>query len=269
MTESLFFGDPFAVPPSYHLCRVQVMDQPCMTPANVSSIDRPLRGAQAELLLACAAEISPISDGDRQRDQLLRRVVEAVEVTTGVDEFGELRLADREAGGDGADAPGFFLEIPDEFATGAFFRKIAAVLGEHCDPRAKEGAAHRRDQGYAMHQVEDGGRVGFAGAGPVAAQQGIAALDSAPSGEILRAAHLRRAVDAAAGKGRTRILGLEPVDESLDPVDVLVTDIVLATQLRGYIDVGDVVAGGRIDPVQRLEKDPVAAKAFGDLANVG
>ena len=37
----------------------------------------------------------------------------------------------------------------------------------------------------------------------------------------------------------------------------------------GHVDMGDVVAGSRIDAVERLEKDPLAAKAFGDLGHVG
>jgi hypothetical protein len=34
----------------------------------------------------------------------------------GVDQLSEMRLADRETGGDGTDAAGFVLEIPDKFA---------------------------------------------------------------------------------------------------------------------------------------------------------
>ena len=44
---------------------------------------------------------------------------------------------------------------------------------------------------------------------------------------------------------------------------------VLPAQRRGHIDMGDVVAGGRIDPVQGFEKDPVAAKAFGNFRGIG
>src|SRR5439155_13708041 len=113
-------------------------------------------------------------------------------------------LADREAGGDRADAADFFFEIPDEFAAGAFFCEAAAIPGEDRDPRTEEGAAHRRDQGDAAHQVKDFGRVGFAGTGLSAAQQRVAALGGAPGGEVLRAADLWRVVDAAAGEGRAR-----------------------------------------------------------------
>jgi hypothetical protein len=48
-------------------------------------------------------------------------------VAAGADPFGELRLADGEAGGDGAYAASFFSEIPDEFATGAFSGEIAPL----------------------------------------------------------------------------------------------------------------------------------------------
>jgi len=37
-----------------------------------------------------------------------------------VDQFRELRFSDREAGGDPSDAAGLFVDIPDEFAAGAF-----------------------------------------------------------------------------------------------------------------------------------------------------
>src|SRR3984893_2884295 len=209
------------------------------------------------------------SGGNGQRNKLLGGPVDVLEVTTGVDQLGESRLADREAGGDGADAPGLLLEVPDECAAGAFSGEVSAVLGEDGDPRTEKSAAHRWDQGDAVHQVEHLWRVGLAGAGLAAAQQGIAALDGTPGGEILRAADLRRVVDAATGKGRARILGLQPVDHGLDPVDVAGADVVLLAEPRRHVDMGDVVAGGRIDAVERLEEDPVAAETFGDVAEIG
>jgi hypothetical protein len=45
-------------------------------------------------------------------------------VTSGIDQLGELCLADREAGGDWADVPGLFFEIPNELAAGALFAKL-------------------------------------------------------------------------------------------------------------------------------------------------
>jgi hypothetical protein len=43
-----------------------------------------------------------------------------------------LRLADRKAGVTGRMA-GFFLEVPDEFATGSLFGEAAVVLAEYRD----------------------------------------------------------------------------------------------------------------------------------------
>jgi hypothetical protein len=51
-------------------------------------------------------------------DQPIGCPLEAVELTASVDHLGEFRFADGEAGGDGTDAAGLLLEIPDEFAAG-------------------------------------------------------------------------------------------------------------------------------------------------------
>src|SRR5215813_11617264 len=110
------------------------------------------------------------SAGNGQRNELLRRSVYAIEMAASVDEFGELRRADSEARGDRADTAGFCLEVPDEFAARAYRREMAAVFCEHGDPRPEQRAAHCRDQGHAVHQVEYLGRVGLARAGPVAEQ---------------------------------------------------------------------------------------------------
>src|SRR5437868_14608604 len=107
---------------------------------------------------------------DGQRNQLVGCGVDEIELAAGVDQLGELRLADREAGGDRADAAGFLLEIPDEFAPGAFFREAAAAFCEHRNAWAEQRPAHCWDQAHAVHQVEHLGRVGLAWAGPVAAQ---------------------------------------------------------------------------------------------------
>src|SRR6266478_1829041 len=136
-----------------------------------------------------------MSVGNGQRNQLLGRAVGTVEPAAGVDQLSELRLADGEAGGDRANAAGFLLEIPDEFAAGAFPGEAPAVLREDGDPRAEQGAVYRWDQGDAMHQVQHPRRVSFAGAGLPAPWQRVAAFDGTPGGEILRAADLRRAVD--------------------------------------------------------------------------
>jgi hypothetical protein len=47
----------------------------------------------------------------------------------------KLRIADAGALADGPDAARLFLEVPDEFADGAFLRDPAAVLGEDRDAR--------------------------------------------------------------------------------------------------------------------------------------
>src|SRR5437868_13713157 len=96
-------------------------------------------------------------------------MVERVEMAAGVDQRGELRVADRDARRDVADAPRLFLEIPNEFAAGAFFCEAAAVLGESCDTRAEQGAAHGRDQRQALHQIEYLRRIAITGAGLAAA----------------------------------------------------------------------------------------------------
>src|SRR5437016_11556730 len=101
-------------------------------------------------------------------------------MAAGVDQLGELRFADREAGGDRADAAGFLLEVPDELAAGTFSGEASAVFGEDRDPRAEEGASHGWNQRDPTHQVEYRRRIGLAGGGPVAAQQRIAPLGRTP-----------------------------------------------------------------------------------------
>src|SRR6266849_3397755 len=213
--------------------------------------------------------LAAILSRDGQGDQPVCGALGRVEVAAGVDEALELRLADRQAGGDRADTPRLFLEVPDEFAPGPFAGERAAVLGEDRDARAEQRAAHRGDQRDAAHQVEDFRRVGFAGAGLSAAQQRIAARHRAIGGEILGAADSGRVLDAAAREEGARILGLQPVDDGLDTVDLVVGDAVLGAERGRHIDMGDVVTGRRIDPVEGFEKDPVAPEASGDFCEVG
>src|ERR1700759_5657081 len=66
-------------------------------------------GPEDAALQGCYARPQLIS-GKRQRDQLLGGPVEAVEMAAGLDEFGELGLADREAGAERADPAGLFVE---------------------------------------------------------------------------------------------------------------------------------------------------------------
>ena len=85
----------------------------------------------------------------------------------------------------------------------------------------------------------------------------------------LCAADARPAVAAGDGEGGAWVFGLEPVHHCLDAVDVGVGDVVFLAEPRGHVDMGDVVAGGRVDAVQRLQKDPVAAEVFRNAGEVG
>jgi hypothetical protein len=93
-----------------------------------------------------------------QRNQLLGRLIEAVEVAAGVDQLGELRLTDREAGAIGRMRRASS-SIPDEFAAGALFRKAPPVFYEDRNARAEEGAGHPGDQGHATRSNIIGGNM--------------------------------------------------------------------------------------------------------------
>ena len=80
---------------------------------------------------ATAAPASPYSRGNSERDQLLGVSVGAIQMPADIDQFVKLRFSNREARGNRTDAPGVFVEIPDELAAGAFFREAAAVLREY------------------------------------------------------------------------------------------------------------------------------------------
>src|ERR1700680_4220855 len=82
------------------------------------------------------------SPANRQRNQRPGCAVEAVEPAAGIDQLGKLRIADAGALADGPDAARLFLEVPDEFAAGAFLHDPPAVLGEDRDARPKQGAPH-------------------------------------------------------------------------------------------------------------------------------
>ena len=121
--------------------------------------------------------------------------IKPVEVAAGIDQFGILRGADREAGGDGRDAPSLFLEIPNEFAAGAFLGEGPAVFGEDRDARSEQRAPHCRDDRHPVHKIEHLGRVAVAGAGHRLAQHRETARRCTIGGEILGAADFRLAVD--------------------------------------------------------------------------
>ncbi len=120
-----------------------------------------------------------------------------------------------------------------------------------------------------MHQIEHFRRVDLTRPGFTAAQHGVASGHRAVGGEVLRAAGTWRDIDAAAREGRARVFSLQPIHDRLDAIDVGVGQVVLLAEAGRHIDMGDVVASRRIDPIQRLEEDPVAAEALGDLGEIG
>ena len=68
-------------------------------------------------------------------------------MAAGVDQLGELRLADRQAWGDAAHAPELASSKSQMNSRPVPSRvKLLAVLGEHGDARTEQGAAHRQDQ---------------------------------------------------------------------------------------------------------------------------
>src|SRR5215469_5928644 len=52
-------------------------------------------------------------------------------------------------------------------------------------------------------------------------------------------------------------------------VDVGGCNVMLLAQPCSHVDMGDVIASGRIDPIERLEKDPVVPEGSRDLSKVG
>src|SRR4249920_1116072 len=94
----------------------------------------PKQGSMAQLRhTALRTILTWRSARDREADQRGGCALGRVEVAAGVDEVVELRLADRETRGNPADAPNLLLEVPDEFAPGAFAGEAAAVLQEDRD----------------------------------------------------------------------------------------------------------------------------------------
>ena len=98
----------------------------------------------------------------------------------------------------------------------------------------------RRDELHTMHQFQHLGRVVGAG---LTLQHWETSLDDAVRGVVWRASRLRRRVFPPAWEGWTGILSLEPVNDGLDALNVLISNVVLGTELRRDVDVGDVVAG--------------------------
>src|SRR6516165_9068155 len=150
------------------------------------------------------------------------------------------------------DAADQFLEVPDELAPGTFLGEAAAVLGENRNPRAKQSSTYYRDQRYPMHQLKDFRWITLARTGCISAQERVAALYGAPSREILSAADAWPAIAAWRVKERARIFRLEPVNQGLDVVNVLIKDIVLLTQAGGQLDMGEVEPGQTVSSATTL-----------------
>ena len=147
--------------------------------------------------------------------------------------------------------------------------EMPAVPGDDGDARSEQRPADGWNQRHPMHEIQHLRRVRLARTRLSATEQRIAARHRAIGREILGAADPRLAIASGSWEGGAGILGLEPVHHGLDAIYVLVYEVVFLAQPRRHIHMGDVVAGGRIDAVQRLEKNPVTAQAFGDPAHVG
>ena len=128
----------------------------------------------------------------------------------------------------------------------------------------------RGNNGHALHQFQHFRRVISAiRDASRRSQQRKAAFHHAVRRVVTRAARLWFAdIFAARGKCRAGILRLEPIDHGLDAFHVFVANVVLFAQFCGDVDVRDVVAGNRVDAVERLEQDPFLAEVGGNLREI-
>src|SRR5262245_12211580 len=188
-----------------------------------------------------------------------------VEVATGGDDLLELRRRNRQPGDHATNAACLLGEVPDELAARGLIRVALTVPGEDRDPWPEERHLVGRDQRDSLHQIEHLRRIVGAVGVHLRLQHREASLHDAVGGVVRGAAWLRLQILAPARKRRARVLRLEPVHDRLDALHVLVGDVVLLAQLRGDVDVGDVVAGRRVDAVERLEEHPALAERGGDL----
>jgi len=113
-------------------------------------------------------------------------------------------------------------------------------------------------------------RIGLSWRGWPPAEQRIAAGHGAVGGKILCRSGLRRIFNHANRKRWAWVKCLQPVHDRLNPVDVGVTNIMFFAKRGRHIDMRDIVARGRIDPVQR---SPGISSLYRDLsvdfANIG
>src|SRR5215470_3783717 len=205
-----------------------------------------------------------------------------VEVAAGRDYGLELCRRDRQAGNNITNTACLLIEVPHKLAPGGLLRVALTVLRVDRDARTEERHLVRRNNRHTLHQFQHLGWVVSANRGiPLATQYGKATLDDAIRGVVRRAPRPRRRVFPTTREGWARILCFEPVHHRLDTLNVLIPDVVLAAELRRNVNMGDVVAGRRIDTVECLEEEPflpqigrnlvqaclsIADKAVGELA---
>ena len=75
-------------------------------------------------------------------------------------------------------------------------------------------------------------------------------------------------IAASRWKGRAWIFGFQPIDDSFDAFDVFVSDIMFFAERCGHIDMSNVKARRGINPVKRLQKNPIPTEIFGDFVQV-
>src|SRR5215510_5861914 len=98
------------------------------------------------------------------------------------------------------------------------------------------------------------------------AHQGEPALDDRICQVIPRAAGPRLSnIFSRARKSRAGILRFIPVHDRLSAVDIWIPDVVLFTEFGRDIDMRDVIAGKRVDAIERLAKNPILTQVHSDL----
>src|SRR4051812_10364513 len=201
----------------------------------------------------------------RELDQRIRTRL-FFERTAGLDDAFELLGRDRQNRDDVANAARLFLEVPNELASRAFLGVALAVFREDRDSRSEQRPRVHRYDLDAVHELEHLlRRIGTGGIDAETARDRESTRNCAVGREVSGAARSGFHILAPARERGARVLRLQEIDDRLDAIDVLVTDIVFLAQIRGDIDVSDVVARGRVDAIERLEKEPVLPETFSDL----